>query len=332
MFDSDTVLLTDNEVMVRCASYYYNTFKVPTMVVDSKKKKRRYTDSDKADLDIFCNSDRIGIIVNLSQEINTIMWDRINRNGDWESAKRAYYDNCLLSILSSIAIDSSKKEYDIDCDKEFDLVRARYNDRDEIGRAIRPYFFAHVAKKKGYYDPKKKNYKRHMAPMDYLQGVVDSRKHSGYNRFKITKKISDIIKVVDADQKPREGYVDLVLSMVRDMDSKTRMLYQIKDDASLTGDEKRKLVGLYYENCVNGIRNMHLNDATLKELLDEIDNPENSTIRRKLWSILFYSFGEELASMLKKNSASVYSLEECKAGEVGDVQLFSLQFRKISVT
>jgi len=98
------VLLTDNEVMIRCAEKCYHRFGVPTIVVESKKRKRHYTDADKADLDNFCNSDRIGIIVNLSQEINTIMWDRVNRLGDWNGAMDAYYDNCLLSILSMIAI------------------------------------------------------------------------------------------------------------------------------------------------------------------------------------------------------------------------------------
>lgn len=74
------------------------------MIVDSSKKKRHYTSEDKASLDIFCDNDNIGVIVNLSQEINTIMWDRINRRGDWKGAMDAYYDNCLLSILSEIAI------------------------------------------------------------------------------------------------------------------------------------------------------------------------------------------------------------------------------------
>jgi len=104
VFDSDTILITDNEVLTRCAAKYYNTFKVPTMIVDSAKKKRRYTSEDKADLDIFCFNDNIGVIVNQSQKLNTIQWHRINKYGDWKGAMEAYYDNCLLSILSEIAI------------------------------------------------------------------------------------------------------------------------------------------------------------------------------------------------------------------------------------
>lgn len=104
MFDSDTILITDDEVLTRCAAKYYNTFKVPTMILGSVKKKRHYTNADKSQLDIGCDNDNIGIIVNLSQELNTLMWDRINGYGDWSGAMEAYYDNCLLSILSEIAI------------------------------------------------------------------------------------------------------------------------------------------------------------------------------------------------------------------------------------
>ena len=91
-------------MLTRCAAKYYNTFKVPTMLLDASKKKRKYTSEDKANLDVFCDNDNIGVIVNLSQEINTIMWDRVNRAGNWKWAKEAYLDNCLLSILSEVAI------------------------------------------------------------------------------------------------------------------------------------------------------------------------------------------------------------------------------------
>jgi hypothetical protein len=83
---------------------HYFKFKVPTMVMESKKRKRKYTSSDKASLDKACDNDNIGVIVNLSQEINSKIWELVNRNGDWESAMEAYKDNCLLSILSMIAI------------------------------------------------------------------------------------------------------------------------------------------------------------------------------------------------------------------------------------
>lgn len=327
-FDSDTILITDDNVLVRCSEKYYSVFKVPTMIVDSVKKKRRYTSDDKASLDIFCDNDTIGIIVNLSQEINTIMWDKINKNGDWDGAIKAYYDNCLLSILSEIAIDTTKREYPINCIEEFNIVRARYNDKDDKGRAIRPYFFSHVARKKGFYDPKKKNYLKQMAPMDYLQEIVDSYKLQGAKGYKISCTVGEFIKDISPNELPTEGYSDLVLSMIKSMENSIRMLYQIKSDVVADKDDKRKLANDYYKKCVDSIKSLHLDDATLRELFLEIDNPANSKIKRRLWTILFGSLGTEVGRMLRKSSQPVFTLEECKSVENADIIMYNIPFVK----
>ena len=333
-YDSDTMLITDNETLIRCGSRYYNTFKVPTMVMNPQKRKRKYTNSDKADLDIYCDSDRIGVTVNLSQEINTIMWDRINRHGDWKGAMEAYYDNCLLSILSMIEIDSAKKEYPLDCMDELQLVRARYDERDEDGRAIRPNFFAHVAKKKGYYDPKKKNYKKQLAPMDFVQEIVNLKKrNAAYGNAGCKEKMITIGQLFNSNgqiQNARSGYVDLVISMVRNMDAKTRMLYQANSDVA-SGVEKRRLASNYFNHCVDGIKTMGLNNATMRELLAAMDNPENSDIKRKLWSVIFGSLGREFSSLLIESKKPTYTIEECANGEQGDTNVFWLSFRHVRV-
>ena len=334
-FDSDTMLITDNETLIRCASKYYSTFKVPTMVVESSKIKRRYTNADKANLDKFCDNDNIGVIVNLSQELNSKLWHSINHDGNWAGAMKAYYDNCLLSVLSGLAIDMAKREYPIDCMEELQLVRTRYDDRDNEGRAIRPYFFAHVAKKKGFYDSKKKNYKRHMAPMDYVQDIVNRHKNSGAKyRHRSGGRgilsIGEILTSGSSSQKSRNGYVDLVLAMVRSLDSKTRMLYQANSNVA-SPIEKRKLASAYFDNCVEGIRTMQLNEATMRELLVAMDEPCNADIRRKLWSILFGSFGKEFSNLLIAAKEPVSTIEECAVGEDGDLDVFWLKFRYVSV-
>lgn len=329
MFDSDTILITDDNVLTRCAAKYYNTFKVPTMIVDSAKKKRHYTSADKASLDEFCDNDNIGIIVNLSQEINTIMWDRINRYGNWSGAMSAYYDNCLLSILSMLAIDSTKREYPIDCIEELKIVRARYNEKDDEDRAIRPKFFAHVAKKKGYYDPKRKNYKLHMAPMDYLQDVVDKFKNCGPKKGKVvTRTIGDIVRDLSINDVPRYGYVDLVLSMVRDLDANTRMLYQMNGNFVTDKEKKREMANALFEKCINGIRTLNLNKATIRELLIEMDNPANSIIRRKLWMILFGSLGDKVDEVLLMAEKPTYTFEECASQDDADVYMYNIPFKK----
>lgn len=222
----------------------------------------------------------------------------------------------------------TKREYPIDCMEELKIIRDKYDDRDEDDRAILPHFFAHVAKKKGYYDSKKKNYKPQMAPMDYLQEIVRRRSNSGPNADKIKYTIGDLMKKVSLEEQPRQGYVDLVLSMVRQMDMATRMLYQVKSDVVADKESKRELANKYYEKCIEGIKNLNLNAATMRELMIEMDKPENSRIRRKLWTIVFGSLGEELTSLLRVVSHPIYTLEECKESDECDVRIYNIPFKK----
>ena len=224
----------------------------------------------------------------------------------------------------------TKREYPIDCIEELKIVRAKYNEKDNKDRAIRPHFFAHVAKKKGYYDSKRKNYKPQMAPMDYLQDIVKRRNNSGTKAGKgmLSCSIGELIKDVPLEEQPRQGYVDLVLSMVREMDTATRCLYQVKSDVVADKERKRELANKYYEKCIEGIKNLNLNAATMRELLIEMDKPENSRIRRKLWTIVFGSLGEELTSLLREIKQPVYTFEECKESDEYDVRIYDIPFKK----
>ena len=167
-----------------------------------------------------------------------------------------------------------------------------------------------------------------MAPMDYLQDVVKQKSNRGPQGDKIMFSISDLIKESDVDEQPRQGYVDLVLSMVRDMDSKTRCLYQVKSDVIADKERKRELANKYYEECIDGIKSLKLNNATMRELIIEMDKPENSGIRRKLWTIVFGSLGDELTSLLKSVSKPIYTLEECKQDDEFDISIYGIPFKK----
>lgn len=224
--------------------------------------------------------------------------------------------------------DSTKREYPVNSIEELKIVRAKYNEKDKDGKSIRPYFFAHVARKKGYYDSKHKYYKKHMAPMDYLQEIVGRRSNSGPSSDKICYTIGDLIKETTLGDSSRRGYVDLILSMIREMDYNSRMLYQVKSDVVADKERKRELANEYYRKCIDGIRNLKLSSATIRDLLIEIDNPANSNIRRKLWSIVFGSLGDDLSRFFKEIKKPVYTLEECKIGNDGDVYIYGIPFKK----
>lgn len=61
-YDSDTMLITDNELLIAAAQKYYSAFLVPTNMTTSVKIARHYTCEDKADLDVKTSVNKIGEI------------------------------------------------------------------------------------------------------------------------------------------------------------------------------------------------------------------------------------------------------------------------------
>ncbi len=104
-FDSDSVLLTDNQCLISAAQKNYDKFPVAIMNVSSSKIARKHTSAEQCDLDIKTSNNLIGDIINLSQELNTQIWHKINHGATYEDIKDIYKDVCILSIASNIEIN-----------------------------------------------------------------------------------------------------------------------------------------------------------------------------------------------------------------------------------
>lgn len=92
----------------------YDKFKVPTCFLEAKKIARFYTDEQKADLDVKTSVNKIGEIVNLSQQLNSLYWQNINNGQSFEENEELYEDICKLAALSNVEIDKAKKEYAVE--------------------------------------------------------------------------------------------------------------------------------------------------------------------------------------------------------------------------
>ena len=151
-FDSDTMLLTDNEILVTAAKRNYDNFPVPTKLVESAMRNRRYTNREKADLDIKTSVNKIGEIINLSQELNSILWDRINKGASINDVMELYCDISQLDVMSNLEIDSAKRENPANNTRELQLLKKKYDVRDKKNRHVRPLFFKFIDGYKGYRD------------------------------------------------------------------------------------------------------------------------------------------------------------------------------------
>jgi hypothetical protein len=108
--DSDTMLITDNPILIKAGLRNYDKFLVPTNLINPEKKKVEYTAKNLADLDNDTSENYIGQIINFSQVLNSYYWHCMN-NGIEIDFDDLYKDICQLDCMSGVEIDKAKKDF-----------------------------------------------------------------------------------------------------------------------------------------------------------------------------------------------------------------------------
>lgn len=320
-FDSDTVLLTDNQILIRAAKRNYSVFKTPTSFVTAKKVKRYYTPEEQADLDIKTSVNKIGEIINLSQELNSLLWDKMYHGASYNDVKELYYDICQLDVMSGIEIDKAKKEFDIDNGKELDKLREKYKEElsDEYNKKRMPHFFAHISRQKGYYNPQKKNYCKYNTSMDYLQTIVNGFKIK--NPYK--KDWLPFMAILDNSKfystHVNQKQINKIYSVLKKYISDRKNIF----GSELDKDDKFGKAHLLYENLVADIDSEIIGFSTLFRLLGSLEDKENSQIKNTLLQILYLCGNESF------NNAIIQSSSDIEQIEVGgnDLKMFDIGYK-----
>ena len=325
-FDSDTALLTDNRILIEAAKRNYHQFKVPVNHVPAVKRQRRYTKAEMADLDIKTSDNKIGDIINLSQELNTILWDKLNNGESYEAVRELYYDICQLDVMSGIEIDKAKKEYTTDTFREMEKIKAKWISRDDKGRAIKPHFFGHLARTKGYYDSSRKNYMRHDTSMDYLQKIINQYQAScrGTNKHKSILPFSSILKMNDYNiHNVYYDQVDRVFQLIEKCRDDTKRIYS---DDMLDRSTKHKLSENVRQECISYIGNLKFSKNTMIYLLLLLDSAGYRKMARYTMNILF---GYPNVSFFEVIKDSKEPIEVFIETEEGDIRVFDMKFKKV---
>lgn len=320
-FDSDTVLLTDNEILIRAAKRNYHIFKTPTSFVTAKKVKRYYTPEEQAELDIKTSVNKIGEIINLSQELNSLLWDKMYDGSSYNDIKELYYDICQLDVMSGIEIDKAKKEFDIDNGKELDKIREKYREQlsDEYNKKKLPHFFSHISRQKGYYNPQKKNYCKYHTSMDYLQTIINSFKIK--NPYKkdwlpfVTILDNSLFRTSGVNQKQ----IDRIYKILRKYISDRKNIF----GSDLDRNDKLSRAQLLYSNLISDIDSEIIGFSTLFRLLSSLEDRENSQIKNTLLQILYLCGNESFNKAIIKSSAEIDQLEP--GGD--DIKLFNIGYK-----
>ena len=156
-YDSDTMLITDEELLVNAAERYKDLFKVPVCNIKAEGK----TEQTLSALDHDTSVNKIGEIVNLSQKLNSILWNELSNGADKREIFSVYEDICKLAVLSGLEIDKAKRSFeDVHVGKELSVLRRKY-------KRPAPQFFAEIDESRG------KQYTFYHTAMDYLYAFVN---------------------------------------------------------------------------------------------------------------------------------------------------------------
>ena len=320
-FDSDTVLLTNNEVLIRAARRNYNVFKTPTSFVTAQKVKRYYTPEEQADLDIKTSVNKIGEIINLSQELNSLLWDKMYHGSSYDDIKELYYDICQLDVMSGIEIDKAKKEFDVNNSKELDKMREKYKEElsDEYNKKKIPHFFSHIARQKGYYNPEKKNYCKYHTSMDYLQTIVNGFKIKNPYKKDWLPFVSILDNSLFRTSGVNQNQIDKICATLRKYISDRKNIFS----SDLDKDDKFSKSKILYENLVSDIESEIIGFSTLFRLLSSLEDKENSQIKNTLLQVLYLCGNDSF------NKAIIDSSTEIEQLEVGgnDIKLFNIGYK-----
>lgn len=318
-FDSDTILLTNDSLLISIAERNYDKFKVSTSAVESTKTQRYYTPEQQADLDIKTSVNKIGEIVNLSQELQTLMWHKLNNGASYEDIKELYYDTCQLNVMSGLEIDSAKKEFDINNEYELRMLRDKWMRRDHKGRYIKPYFFGHVDKVKGFYNKERKNYLKHDTSMDYLADILSKYKSPRIRRKPVH--ISEILTPINV-LRPSRRHIERILYEISQFKKTSYYIWSEYTDSS---DQYQFYLQAENE-LIDSINKSDLNLETLYALIRKLEDGDNSDFVLK---ILFNIGNNQAFELLKQSATDISLLEEDLDG---DISLYGIKFKKIQKT
>ena len=211
-YDSDTMLLTDDKLLVDTAEKYKDLFKVPVCKIETAKKENQTL----PELDHDTSNNKIGEIVNLSQKLNSLIWNKIHKGESEEKIQGIYGDVCKLAMLSGVEIDKAKRAYDIvNVGKELIALRKKYDKPS-------PVFFQEIDE-----SSKEKQYIFYDTAMDYVYAIA-SKIHfrKGREQVCLYRPISEQLAYNLASGNATEyRHKDKIVEIIDDAKAKTNRLY-----------------------------------------------------------------------------------------------------------
>ena len=271
-FDSDSMLVTDNRIMLEAAKKNYRSFEVPFGEFEGKP-----VDNPIYLIDSDISDNCIGRIVNASQHLNSVFWDRKSHG---TSDVGLYYDICKLAVLSGMEIDKAKRNYDVSAFTELNRIQSQI-------KTPRPAFMKLVRKKefsnKSVEDDQKFS-ENCNTPMQLLQTVIKTgtqrkNRQAPINLCCFLKKPDD--GIAGNDYRYADKIIDYLNEQIPSLQSERRKIRTSTEDEKRIIWEKIRDIEL---DCIGFVKKKMKNDAVMYRLTELLD--ENDERIRKIKSLL----------------------------------------------
>jgi hypothetical protein len=275
-YDSDQMLLSDNEKLIEIAERHYEDYPVSVNCVVGKKTPRYYTNEDKCDLDVKTSKNFIGQIINQAQILESYLNDLrfkmkkekyINEKQKLQQQiDDVFIDISTLNIMSCIEIDKAKKEFDIDNESELNKLKEKY---DYIKL---PNFFKYTAKKT--YQDKKNKIKEKIL------------KNTPYEKIDKVNDADDIILIKKEKNKVIKESIDKAISY---MEKEKYQHYETTMDYLETEIDKftyNRKTDRRVDNKDNITTIIHLLTNKYKEMLNHISDADRKQIVKVMGLII----------------------------------------------
>jgi hypothetical protein len=302
-YDSDAMLITNDRWIIEGVKLCYEQFGVPVCKIDPMGKTAYdNTPEGLAQLDRTIAKNHIGEIINLSQFLNCLFWDRLMSGEPFDSLMPLYYEICKLAVLSGMEIDKAKRMYDINADKVLRLLeKSRIEFKKKNGGKL-PNFFYFMVGQESNVSPD--NQAAMNTPMAYLYDAVENLDRKQRENRKV--KLSELFELnaADADSNDSRRKRKIIETVLAAYDELNHLNIE-EDKASSDGasiiKQRRAEV---FKNCLDTVKRNVTNDHVLYLVLKELDlgkQSEMSVSRAKsfLFACLLYEENGRLLSKIK---------------------------------
>lgn len=312
-------------------------------------------------MDIKTSINKIGEIINLSQVLNSILWDRLYHGASIDDVMELYCDIAQLDVMSNLEIDSAKRENPADNTLELKKLKEKYGMRDEKGRYIRPFFFQYIDEYKGYRDGyyiyieedgeyrkhdivgtlKEANaikadsenisiekgrvsYIEHETAMDYLERAISSYRVIRWRSKDLLDFADCLIDSSSVSGQLRSKQARDIIIMIQEAKKKIDGIWKSEQ---YNNAEKRNAADEIEAEVVANISKLSLEQKTMYHLLKLLDKKDYGNIRKFLFMVLFQIHVGAFYELIKKRREPVYWLTETKEGN-GTIRFYDFEYLK----